>query len=276
MRAFSVSFEEGVQLLNEMRNIGQRNIAAQAAITAGLARVSGAPIREMLQVGMTGAGMFRGTGISMSIGSRFAQDFFALSRIGLAIGNLTPEQLQQVGGPRGFAVTMTQAMGRMMQTQYNRALLLASMQAGPQGIMLNRQRLNQLIQTGTYPQILQAAVGRISKPIDLITFHTNMANLQSQAGAESVYKATIAQVSNIMNVLRQPLGVQTRAEERALGIYAVSRALRLSVPQATVAWETMFSPRAQAERMRAIQEEARRQQEDRRIRELEAKNGRSL
>jgi len=130
-----VSLDEGMQLMAELKQGGFYTGAEQGAAAirgAGLGFVSGFSAREMHEVGLRGAAMFRGTGTPTRFGFEMAQVNVAAVQQMQRMGAISQEDVNQMGGVFGAGMQMTQLTGRFMQTQYGRAMgaILAS---GPGG-----------------------------------------------------------------------------------------------------------------------------------------------
>ena len=175
-----MSIEEGLQAMAELRQGGFYTPGAQtgAAMTSrGLGFGAGVSPAEMMEVGLHGATMARGTGIPTAFGFNLGQqNMFALKRMQMT-GTLTPETINQFGGIVGAQESLTGQLLGLQQGPLGQRL--AAYLMGPGGKGINQQVYGQL--AGGAGLANAFAVGNID-PTQLNV--VNAATMWGQMGTE--------------------------------------------------------------------------------------------
>jgi len=141
-----VSLDEGMQLMSEIKQGGFYTAASQGAaamVGKGLGYGAGISATEMHEMGMRGAAMFRGTGISTRLGYEMSQQNLAAVTQMQQGGMVNPEVINQMGGRVGAATQMTQLTAQLMQSERGRAI--GALLIGGPGGELNEEAARRLM-----------------------------------------------------------------------------------------------------------------------------------
>jgi hypothetical protein len=143
--AVRMSKEEMIPLLAEMRQGGFYGAApsGQAILAgSGMAYGAGVGFKEMHEMGLRGAAMFRGTGIPTSAGYTIGEESLFNVRRMQQLGMISPEAINQLGGVTGAAEQLTAGAGGFVQGEFGRATV--AMMMGPGG-KVNQKMLQGLL-----------------------------------------------------------------------------------------------------------------------------------
>ena len=181
-RTLGQTLEEGLSTLKELKTIGVDPSQAGQMITQaeGMGRVAGKSASEMLQVGMQGASIFRGTGVEMSIGAQANMMNLASVRSARDAKMLSEESIMQAGGEEALATRMTASGLAFAQSGTGRGLLAAFTQGG----QFNAQSFMQNVAAGggDIRQLGLQAARNVSSPADLIRLQANQEGMVSEMG----------------------------------------------------------------------------------------------
>lgn len=182
------TLEEGVKTLKDLRSIGIDPAEAKGALMAAetMGRASGKSAGEMFNLGMQGAEMFRGTGVSMSIGFQANMMNNASIRAMRDAGQISQETIAQAGGEEALAQRMTatglgfsqSAMGRGMAGAYFGG-------AGADASGFNMDAFNQFARGGQgIGQLAGAAARNLGTPEGMIRFQAHQEEFVSELGKQ--------------------------------------------------------------------------------------------
>jgi hypothetical protein len=239
------SMEEGLTMMAELRQAGFEGAAAPGAVLAsrGRGRLGGFTAGEMHAVGMRGAQMFRGTGISPSVGFNAAQS--SLAQVSDMVNNnvISNDLVASMGGRQRMAEGMTQSQLAFLQGGAGRAFLAAG--AGGQAMDFISGRAN------LADAAMQGIGGRMD-PTQMAMFLGRQGQIAGELGPEMIQAAqqrTLFEIAQRGGVKLEGLNrdqqiqalaglAQTPMGQRVLGIRGPEQAMLLAT-QAVAAPETM-------------------------------------
>jgi hypothetical protein len=180
-QALNQSIEEAMRTMKELKGIGLEGSAATSLVTGAsvYGAASGRTGAEMLGIALQGAELFRGTGVTMSIGA--AGNMMNLSSIRAARDAklLSQEAIAQAGGEEALAQRMTGSSLQFMQYGTGRALA-ASYTAN--GEFNERAAMQSMYGGDSTVGAYQRAANMMNDPASYMKFSANQAKIQSQIG----------------------------------------------------------------------------------------------
>lgn len=197
------TLEEGVKTIRDLRGVGIDPSQARGVVLAAEAagRVSGRTAGEMLNLGMQGAELFRGTGVTMQIGFESNMMNAAAIRSARDAGMISQEAIAQAGGEESMAQRMTATSLGFMQSGMGRGVAGAFLGgAGPGGF--NVEAFNRFAGGGMdMGHLAGAAAQGLGSPSRLISFQANQAQFISEMGKQFGGQGLqIAQMSTAMSM----------------------------------------------------------------------------
>lgn len=179
----NTTLEEGLGVIRDMQQAGVdpsgvRGMVMRADATGMVAGLTG---REMVNFGMQGAAMYRGTGIDMNIGMQSNMMNLASIRSARDAGAISEEAIRQAGGEQAFAQRMTAGSLAFTQTAQGRGMMAAMYDPSTGGI--NERILGQLTSGNmNLIQAYQQGARNISSPADLVRMEANQDKIMSDLG----------------------------------------------------------------------------------------------
>lgn len=181
-RTLGKTLEEGMKTLQELKSIGVDPSKAREFVTKAdsMGRVAGISGAEMTQVGLQGANMFRGTGISMDIGAQANMMNMASVHAARDAGSISEEAIMQAGGEAAMSQRMTASGLAFSQSSMGRGMTAAFVQGGA----LNSKSFmaNAFSGGGDVRQLGVQAAKNIASPNDLIAYQANQEEIVSEMG----------------------------------------------------------------------------------------------
>lgn len=184
-KALNQTLEEGMKTIADLKGIGvdpsqARSVVGQAV---SLGNVAGRTGQEMIGLGLQGAEMFRGTGVTMGIGFQASQMNLASVRAARDAGTLSQEAISQAGGEEALALRMAAGGLSFAQSTMGRGFGAAFL--GPGGGLNTGGFMNAMMSGGgSFLGNVQAGATNLSSPAALISYQANQAKFMSDMGAQ--------------------------------------------------------------------------------------------
>jgi hypothetical protein len=182
-RVLNTTLEDGLKTMKDFRGIGITDANEVGRLTMqsqAQGKMAGKTAGEMVEVGMQGAEMMRGTGISMSIGFKAAQMNLSAVRAARDANVLSQEAVAQAGGEEALAQRMTASGVGFAQSSMGRGNMAAFY--GGNGTMDTAAMYKGMAGGMSMPEMAMAAAKNLSSPKALLEFQANQAKLVSEAG----------------------------------------------------------------------------------------------
>lgn len=183
-KALNTTIEEGLATMRDLRGIGVSDPGRATQLIMGSevsGRVAGRTTQEMVSLGLQGAEMFRGTGVSMNIGFQAAQMNIAAVRAARDAGVLSQEAVAQAGGEEALAQRMTVSGLAFQQSALGRGTMAAMY--GGRGANLDYGAIGQMLGGGMSMEGLALrGAQRLGSPRALIEYQANQPKMLSRFG----------------------------------------------------------------------------------------------
>jgi hypothetical protein len=173
------SLKEGIETIRGFRDMGVTDAGDMTRMTLqseSLGRTSGRTGMEMMAVGQTGAEIFRGTGVSMSLGFDLNQQNAAFVKQMINSGDLTRATVAQAGGELALAQQMTGAALAGTQTAFGRGALMANYNPATGGL---REGFIGRMAGQDAMSMVSGAAGLAGSPGNLIAFQAHQEDMIS-------------------------------------------------------------------------------------------------
>ena len=239
-RTLHQTLEEGMQTIKDLRSIGiepgqARDIVGKADAFGKMAGRTGT---EMVNIGLQGAEMFRGTGVSMDIGMQGTMMNLAQVRASRDAGVLSQEAVAQAGGEESLAMKMNARGLAFSQSAMGRGVGAAFFSQGIGGAGFNQQAFmnNVMSGGGDFVDVAQSAARNIANPRALIAYEANQEKFMSEVGktfggqglqimqmssamsqAQMLSQATGADMGDAFNKILRDRGVSSSEREAMMG-----------------------------------------------------------
>lgn len=178
------TLSEGLQTIKDMKAIGVSpgEVSGFVMQADAAGRVAGRTGAEMMGIGMQGAEMFRGTGVSMQAGFQMNVMNTAAIRAARDAGVLAGEAVAQAGGETALAQRMTASSLAFSQSQMGRGFGAAFFDPSGGGAGFNAAAFNQQMMGGGGDFIGNAmsAANNLSNPAGLIKYQANQEKFMSE------------------------------------------------------------------------------------------------
>jgi hypothetical protein len=182
-RVLHTSIEEGMKVMKDLRGIGvtDPNEAGQLIMQSDVkGKVAGRTASEMLEIGMQGAELLRGTGVSMDIGFKSAQMNLAAIRSARDAGVLSQEAVAQAGGEEALSQRMVAGTFGFVQSMQGRGALLA---AYGRGGTVDATSLDKLARGDfSLAEMYQTGSAKVGDPSELMKFQAYQEKIVSEVG----------------------------------------------------------------------------------------------
>lgn len=183
-KVLSTTLSEGLAVIKDLRSIGMDITGVHGATLQSdiVGRATGRTAHEVMNFGLQGAEIFRGTGVNMGIG--FQSNLMNLTSIRAArdAGMLSQEAIAQAGGEEALGHRMTASGLQFAQSASGRGFLGAF--HGPGGFDAGAFTNNLLSGGGSYTQLGIQAAQRLGSPASVIAYDANMERFMSQVGKQ--------------------------------------------------------------------------------------------
>ena len=184
-RVLHETLEEGLQTLRDLKAVGVDPNEARAVIMEAdsFGKVAGRTAGEMVNLGLQGAEIFRGTGVDMEIGMRTNMMNLASIRASRDAGILSQEAIAQAGGEEALAQRMTASSLAFTQSAFGRGFGATFFSAGGDGSGFDPRRFQNMImgEQGFTDAAVQAAQN-LGSPQKMIQYQANQEKFFSEAG----------------------------------------------------------------------------------------------
>lgn len=186
-KVLNQTLEEGMKTIADLKGVGidpsrARTIVSQAD---ALGKVAGRTGQEMIGLGLQGAEMFRGTGVTMGIGFQASQMNLAAVRAARDFGTLSQEAIAQAGGEESLAMRMTAGGLSFAQSSMGRGMGAAFFQPGAAGGLNTASFMqNMMAGGGNFLQMVQQGASNLASPSRLIEYQANQEKFMSQMGQQ--------------------------------------------------------------------------------------------
>lgn len=181
-RTLHTTLEEGLKTVKELRAIGIDPSQVKSLVGSAdmLGRMAGRTAAEMVGVGIQGAEMFRGTGVSMQVGMQATMMNMASVRASRDAGLLSQEAIAQAGGEEALAARMTGSGLAYAQSAQGRGFGAAFFKGG--AFNQNSFMSSMMGGGGSLIGMAQQAAGNLSSPAALIAYEANQDKFISEMG----------------------------------------------------------------------------------------------
>jgi hypothetical protein len=250
------SLGEGLDAIKAMRDVGVTTEVGQKAMIGradimGLA--SGKTAAEMFTIGLQGAQVFRGTGVSMESGSQANQVAFAQLTNMQRNGLITAEQMSHMGGQEAFAQSMTMGALNFAQTPYGRGLLMSIAPTGT----LDADKLEALMSGKlNITEAYREAGNAMRDPGNFMKFQNNqekilgdlMKSMGGMGGTLLPLTGTLVQAQQILKGMNRPL---TQENQEEMTRFLMRTQLGYSAAQADASINMLNNPESFQKEMTA-------------------------
>jgi hypothetical protein len=182
------TLEEGVKTLKDLRSIGIDPSNAKGALMSAeiMGRASGKSAGEMMNIGLQGAELFRGTGVSMEIGFQANMMNTASIRALRDSKTISQETIAQAGGEEALAQRMTATGLGFSQSTMGRGLAGAYFGgAGASGSGFNEEAFRKFAGGGMgIGDIAGQAAKNLGNPAAIIKFQAHQEEFVSEMGKQ--------------------------------------------------------------------------------------------
>lgn len=182
-KALGQSLEEGLNTLKELKSIGvgpggQSRQMVGLAQSTGLA--SGRSASEMMNIGLQGAELFRGTGVNMGIGAQATMMNLASVRASRDAGTLSDEVIAQAGGEESLALRMNASGLAFAQSGMGRGMGAAFFN----GQGMNTSGFMKAMMGGNMnaADLAMQAAANLSSPAGVIKYQANQEKFTTEMG----------------------------------------------------------------------------------------------
>ena len=182
------TLEEGVKTLKDLRSIGIDPADAKGALMSAeiMGRASGKSAGEMMNIGLQGAELFRGTGVSMGIGFQANMMNTASIRAMRDAKTISQETIAQAGGEEALAQRMTATGLGFSQSTMGRGLAGAYFGGvGASGSGFNEDAFRKFVGGGSsIGDIAGQAARNLGNPAAIIKFQAHQEEFVSEMGKQ--------------------------------------------------------------------------------------------
>lgn len=182
-RTLNQTLEESMHTIKELKSIGVDPNQASSVVGSAkmFGNMAGRTGGEMLNIGLQGAELFRGTGVNMGIGAQATMMNLATVRAARDAGQLSNEAVAQAGGEEALAMRMNASGLGFAQSTVGRGFGAAFMGAGG---AFDQSKFMSMAMGGNYNLVGMAgmAAGNLSSPGALISYQANQAKFMSEMG----------------------------------------------------------------------------------------------
>lgn len=171
---------EGIEVIRAYKDMGitsTQDVIGMSMASDAMGIASGRTGMEMTAIGMQGANIFRGTGISMKTGFQLNQMNATRAQLAYTSGVISADELAQAGGVEGMSQTMTANALAGMQTGVGR--LLAVSMYDPKTMSLNASMASADIN-----QTTRRAAATFRDPIDVLKYELHQTEILNKFGKE--------------------------------------------------------------------------------------------
>ncbi|NDC22650.1 MAG: hypothetical protein EBZ49_00745 [Proteobacteria bacterium] len=180
------TLSEGLKTIKDLKAIGVEGGDVKSMLgTADISgRISGRTAGEALGLGLQGAEMFRGTGVSMGIGAQATMMNLASVRASRDAGLLSQEAISQAGGEEALAMRQTAGGLAFSQSAMGRGFGAAFFNPAMGGNGFNSSAFmgNMMAGGGNLIGMAQQAAANIGSPAALISYQANQEKFVSEMG----------------------------------------------------------------------------------------------
>lgn len=181
------TLEEGVKTMRDLRSIGIDPSQARGVVlnAESAGRVAGRTAGEMLNLGLQGGELFRGTGVDMKIGFQSNIMNMASIRAARDAGMISNEAIAQAGGEESLAQRMTASGLGFAQSAMGRGMAGAFFNAGQAGSGFDQTAfMGMLSGKMDMNQIALRAAANFGSPQAMLKFQANQAEFTSEMGRQ--------------------------------------------------------------------------------------------
>ena len=224
-RTLRQTLEEGLKTIKDLKGIGVEglgvsNLALRSEITG---RMSGRTAAEMMNLGLQGAEMFRGTGVDMRIGFESTQMNLASIRAARDAKMLSSEAIAQAGGEEALSQRLTASSLSHTQTAVGRGFgaLYYNRSAGGSGFDKNAF-ISSAMGGGMDARTaaIQAAKN-IGTPQDMLRYEANQEQINSEIGkmfgGQGLQVRQMTEIMSEAQTLASATGVDMETAYRSVG-----------------------------------------------------------
>lgn len=228
------TLEQGLQTIKDLKAIGLDTSSIKQVVgnADALGRIAGRTGTEMIQLGLQGAEVFKGTGINMGIGFQSTMMNQAAIRAARDAGFLSQEAIKQAGGEEAMAVQSAVQGLAFSQSAFGRGYGAAFFNPGMGPAGFNQASFMSAMTGGggDFVSMAQRAAGNLGSPAALRTFQANQEKFMSEAGKNFGGRGLEIMQMNAAASLGTFLSAQTGASREVEYINAMKE-MGVSMPQ---------------------------------------------
>jgi hypothetical protein len=174
------TLSEGLKTIKDLKGIGVTggDVTTMVMQADTMGRASGRTGAETLGLGLQGAEMFRGTGVSMGVGAQATMMNLASVRASRDAGFLSQEAIAQAGGEEALAMRQTASGLAYAQSSTGRGFNAAFFSGG--GFNAAGFTSSMMAGGGSYTGMAMQAAGNIGNVASQISYSANQAKFTSE------------------------------------------------------------------------------------------------
>lgn len=178
------SLEEGLKTMKEFKSVGITggDVRAALASSQALGLASGRTAAEMVGLGLQGAEMYRGTGVSMSVGFAGAQMNLSSIRAARDASLLSQEAISQAGGEEALAMRMTSSGLQFAQSSFGRGFGAGLFNPTTGGMDPGSFMNMAMSGGGDLMSNYQKSIGVLSSPANIVKYQVNQEKFMGEVG----------------------------------------------------------------------------------------------
>ena len=237
MKTLNVSLEEGLATMKDLSSMGTSFAEApRMAILADMTgRVAGKTGSEMITLGLQGAELLRGTGISMDIGFQSTMMNLAAVRAARDSGWISKQMIAQLGGEEATAQMMTQQGVAYAQSALGRGMMASFYDPKSKGFDVGGFKKTITAGGEDITTAATRAAGNIADPANLVRYQARQEEFLTEAGEQFGGRGLqLSQYATAMGMAKM-VSRTTGANMEDSFLYALKEGMGMSDPQAKAA-----------------------------------------
>jgi hypothetical protein len=187
-KTLHTTLDEGLKVMRELKAVGIEGMGVHdvSMMAGSLGKVAGRTGAEMVGIGLQGAELYRGTGVSMSIGMEANMMNIANVRAARDAGILSQEAVSQMGGEEAFAQHMTAGGLGFTQSSMGRGFSASYFNAKGAGTGLDQGALMGMLTdpNATFFGQANKSAMNLADPRALIKFEATQEQRASEVGKQ--------------------------------------------------------------------------------------------
>jgi hypothetical protein len=235
---------EGLQTMKDLKGAGIDSSAAGAISMQAdvMGRASGRTASEMINMGLQGAEIFRGTGVNMGIGFQANMMNLASVRASRDAGLISQEAVAQAGGEEALAQRMTGSTLAYTQSQIGRGF--GAMYAGGGGKFDQQSFMGALSGNMDMGAAALKSARNLKDPKSMMEYEVNQEKMRSEQGAMFGGKGLDIGMMNEAVMQATSIARWTHADMNTSTLFVLKNQMGLSDMEARTRLAEMKNPEA--------------------------------